>query len=169
MSTPGRPELRISDEEREAAVASLGEHYAAGRLTKDEYDERASVAFKARTASALRPLFVDLPGPHPFAATPRTGVPRFGAPGFAAAGFGATGGQPRPPAGPGRRPGFRMPFMPLFLVLIGLSILFGTPWLIFIGLGALWFAKLHRRGSAWSGHGSAWDACGSTSRTRGSR
>ena len=26
----GRPELRIGDEEREAAVSALGEHYAAG-------------------------------------------------------------------------------------------------------------------------------------------
>jgi hypothetical protein len=164
MSTPGRPELRISDEEREAAVAALGEHYAAGRLTKDEYDERAAVAFQARTASALRPLFVDLPGPHPFAAAPRTGAPRFGAPGF-----GAGAGPMRPPVAAGRRSGFRMPFMPLFLVLIGLSILFGTPWLIFIGLGALWFARMHRRGSAWRGHAAAWDACGSTSRTHGSR
>ncbi len=163
MSTPGRPELRISDEEREAAVGALGEHYAAGRLTKDEYDERAAVAFQARTASALRPLFVDLPGPHPFAAAPRTGAPRFGAPGF-----GASGGPMRPPVAPGRRPGFRMPFMPLFLVLIGLSILFGTPWLIFIGLGALWFARMHRRGSAGHGH-AAWDDCGSTSRTHGNR
>ena len=38
-SRPG-PELRIGDAEREAAVTALGEHYAAGRLTKDEYDER---------------------------------------------------------------------------------------------------------------------------------
>ena len=35
------PELRIGDDDREAAVTALGEHYAAGRLTKEEYDERA--------------------------------------------------------------------------------------------------------------------------------
>jgi Domain of unknown function (DUF1707) len=157
MSTAGRPELRISDEEREAAVSSLGEHYAAGRLTKDEYDERTAVAFKARTASALRPLFVDLPGPHPFAAAPRTGAPRSGAAGFGASAFS------RPPVATGRPAGFRMPFVPLLLVLIGLSILFGTPWLIFIGLGALWFAKAHRRSS------SGWGGCGSTSRTHHGR
>ena len=151
MSTPGRPELRISDEEREAAVAALSEHYAAGRLTKDEYDERTGVAFKARTASALRPLFVDLPGPHPFAAAPRVGAPRFG----------ATGPTP-PPVAPGRRPGFRMPFMPLLLVLIGLTVLFEAPWLIFIGLGALWFARSHRRGAGAGG-------CGPSSRMHGGR
>ena len=72
------PEMRIGDAEREAAVQALGEHFAAGRLTKDEFDERSASAYAARTASALRPLFVDLPGPHPFAAAPRetrTGTP----------------------------------------------------------------------------------------------
>jgi hypothetical protein len=58
-----QPELRIGDAEREAAVAALGEHYAAGRLTKDEYDERAGVAWTAKTNSALWPLFADLPRP----------------------------------------------------------------------------------------------------------
>ena len=52
MTTPG-PELRIGDAEREAAVAALGEHYAAGRLTKEEYDERPARAYDARTRSAL--------------------------------------------------------------------------------------------------------------------
>lgn len=56
-----RPELRISDADRDAAVEVLGEHYLAGRLTKDEYDERAARAWAARTASQLRPLFADLP------------------------------------------------------------------------------------------------------------
>lgn len=61
-----RPEVRIGDAEREAAVAALGEHYAAGRLTKEEYDERAGIAWTAKTNSALWPLFADLPRPaHP--------------------------------------------------------------------------------------------------------
>jgi hypothetical protein len=57
------PELRIGDSEREAAVAALGDHYAAGRLTKEEYDERAARAWEAKTRSALWPLFSDLPHP----------------------------------------------------------------------------------------------------------
>lgn len=63
MSTPDRrgPELRIADSEREGAVRVLGEHYAAGRLTKEEFDERADAAWAAKTASGLWPLFVDLP------------------------------------------------------------------------------------------------------------
>ena len=82
---PGQPELRIGDEEREAAVAALGEHYAAGRLTKEEYDERAERAFAARTRSQLLPLFADLPRPveapgaarreRPVGAGPRRGHP----------------------------------------------------------------------------------------------
>ena len=56
-----QPEPRIGDREREAAVAALGEHYVAGRLTKEEFDERTGVAWQARTSSDLAPLFYDLP------------------------------------------------------------------------------------------------------------
>jgi Domain of unknown function (DUF1707) len=58
------PELRIGDAERDAAIAALSEHFAAGRLSKDEFDERTEAAWAARTAGALAPLFVDLPAPH---------------------------------------------------------------------------------------------------------
>lgn len=57
----GQHELRIGDAEREAAISALGEHYAAGRLTKEEYDERADRAMAARTSAQLFPLFADLP------------------------------------------------------------------------------------------------------------
>jgi hypothetical protein len=53
--------LRVGDEEREAAAAMLGEHYAAGRITKDEYDERVEQVWAARFGADLRPLFADLP------------------------------------------------------------------------------------------------------------
>jgi hypothetical protein len=59
------PELRIGDDEREAAVRALGEHFAAGRLTKEEFDERSDRAWVARTRSALMPLFADLPRAEP--------------------------------------------------------------------------------------------------------
>lgn len=76
-------ELRIGDRDRESAVAALGEHYAQGRLTKDEYDERSDAAWTARTAADLRPLFADLPAarpthaaqPAPVAPPPRRQVP----------------------------------------------------------------------------------------------
>jgi hypothetical protein len=63
MSTaygPG-PEVRIGDAERESAVAALAERYASGRITHDEFEERSTRAFAARTGSQLRPLFADLP------------------------------------------------------------------------------------------------------------
>ncbi len=54
-------EQRIGTAERESALAALGEHFALGRLSKEEYDERSDAAWSARTASDLRPLFADLP------------------------------------------------------------------------------------------------------------
>jgi hypothetical protein len=63
MTSTGAPEPRIGDAEREAAVTALSEHYAAGRLTKEEFDERSDQAWAARTAAGLWPLFADLPRP----------------------------------------------------------------------------------------------------------
>jgi TM2 domain-containing membrane protein YozV len=59
MSTPDP--VRIGNREREAAVRELGEHFAEGRLDPQEYEERASAAYAARTADDLAPLFKDLP------------------------------------------------------------------------------------------------------------
>ncbi len=53
--------VRIGTAERESAAVSLGEHFSAGRLTADEYDERVVLAYQARTAADLEPLFADLP------------------------------------------------------------------------------------------------------------
>ncbi len=53
--------LRISDADREAAVDLLGEQYAVGRLTKDEFDERSDAVWSARTQGDLAPVFADLP------------------------------------------------------------------------------------------------------------
>jgi hypothetical protein len=56
--------LRIGDAEREEACRALGEHFAAGRLTRAEFDERTTSAWAARTRAELGPLFADLPAPH---------------------------------------------------------------------------------------------------------
>lgn len=53
--------IRIGDTERDTAISALADHYAAGRLTKDEYDERADRANAARFDDDLTPLFADLP------------------------------------------------------------------------------------------------------------
>ena len=52
-------ELRIGDAERDSAVGSLGDHFAAGRLSKEEFDERSDSAGRARTQSELDHLFAD--------------------------------------------------------------------------------------------------------------
>jgi hypothetical protein len=54
-------DLRVSDRERDAAVQELREHFAAGRLTEDEFNERVQAAYEARTEGQLNGLLSDLP------------------------------------------------------------------------------------------------------------
>jgi len=54
-------DLRVSDADRDRALAELSEHYQAGRLTLEEFDERSGQALQARTARELSALFTDLP------------------------------------------------------------------------------------------------------------
>jgi len=65
MDTPTgdfkRGAIRVSDAERDQAVAELSEHYQAGRLTLEEFDDRSSQALRAKTGSDLGALFTDLP------------------------------------------------------------------------------------------------------------
>ena len=53
--------LRIGDAEREAAISSLASHFAEGRLTQVEHEERTELALSARTGRDLDVLFADLP------------------------------------------------------------------------------------------------------------
>ena len=55
------PHLRAADADRAAVATVLGEHMAAGRLTLDEYDERLTRAYAARTYGELDELTADLP------------------------------------------------------------------------------------------------------------
>jgi hypothetical protein len=104
--------IRASDADREHVTARLREHFAAGRLTSDELDERISAALNARTHGELRPLMADLPEPEP--AAPR--------------------GTQRPyPAAPPwavRRRGPR-PLPVLLLILLAALLLPGGHWLFF--------------------------------------
>jgi hypothetical protein len=54
-------DLRVSDADRDRAVAELGEAFQVGRLTADEFDERAGQALAARTGRELSALLADLP------------------------------------------------------------------------------------------------------------
>ncbi|WP_181871214.1 DUF1707 SHOCT-like domain-containing protein [Sphaerisporangium album] len=58
-----RDDLRIGDAERDEVMTALREHFAQGRLTHEELDERLDTVLAARTAGELRRATADLPGP----------------------------------------------------------------------------------------------------------
>jgi hypothetical protein len=136
----GRPELRIGDEEREAAVSALGEHYAAGRLTKEEYDERAARAFEARTHSQLLPLFADLPRPA-------------AAPGAGRTTGRTTGRVPGPDARRGHPGWWAGTWMvPVLAIVVGLVILTHLPLFLLIVVAWLVLARMGRHWARGHGH-----------------
>jgi hypothetical protein len=55
------PALRASDADRERTVVLLRDHAAEGRLTLEEFTERMSAAYLARTKDELEELADDLP------------------------------------------------------------------------------------------------------------
>lgn len=59
MTTPDG--IRVSDAERDAAAASLREHFADGRITMDELNQRLDATFAAKTRSELDAVTRDLP------------------------------------------------------------------------------------------------------------
>lgn len=59
MSDPAG--LRVSDQQRDDAARQLRDHFAAGRLTHEELDERLQASYAARTEDDLRRLLADLP------------------------------------------------------------------------------------------------------------
>ncbi len=64
-------EMLVSDRDRELALAGLRDHFAAGRLSYPELDERLAAALCARTAGDLRRIMADLPGCPPPGTAPR--------------------------------------------------------------------------------------------------
>jgi hypothetical protein len=124
-SAPSTP-IRIGDAERDTAVSDLGDHFAAGRLSREEFDERADQAMQARFSSDLDPLFVDLPKPV----------------------------QPQQPWGPPRRPSgpppwaFALWLLPFVLIAaVAGAVLLNAPFLLW---GLIWVAVIlkitgHRR------------------------
>jgi hypothetical protein len=55
------PAVRASDAERDQVVARLQRHFADGRLTQAELEERAGAALAAQTRDQLGALTADLP------------------------------------------------------------------------------------------------------------
>ncbi len=140
--------IRISDADRDRVTARLRDHFAEGRLTSDELDERVTVALNAKTFGDLRHVMADLPEPVAAAARPQS--PPRAAPQWALR----------------RRPRI-LPLM--LLALIAALVLPGGGWLFFAfvkvvllfwlvaflagTLVAGWFRRRVRRGrgSGWSG------------------
>lgn len=80
-----QPSLRIGDREREATAAELREHFAHGRLSLEEFNQRLDAVFEATTERDLTRITSDLPhvrtggAPLPSSAT-RPGPQRSGLP-----------------------------------------------------------------------------------------
>jgi hypothetical protein len=123
--------MRVGDADREAIAAQLREHYADGRLTLDELNERIDQTFAAKTKADLNTVMRDLPH-----SVPGTGS------------FGSTGWQGPAWEGPlatrsswdqndghGARQGARGPFAAAFAPLMGLV------W-VFIVIGAVFLFGL---------------------------
>ena len=126
--------IRLSDAEREAVAADLGEHFAQGRLTADEHAERLDQAWSARTRADLVPLFRDLPDP-----ARRTPEP----------GRGRAGRRPEywAPGPPWRGP-VPGPFLVVLVALLVLTVVTHVPFILAGVLVAIFVASRRRR-MAW--------------------
>jgi DNA-binding transcriptional ArsR family regulator len=58
---PPAPYVRAGDADRDTAAAALGEHFAQGRLTRDELDARLDATLTATTHGELSQVTWDLP------------------------------------------------------------------------------------------------------------
>lgn len=122
------PEMRISDSDREAALAALGEHMSAGRLDIDEYGDRSAKVTTAKTRGELAEGFADLPDPHPaFGPRPAVTTP------------------PAPVAAPGRRSGeLSWADRPLNQRLVAtlVPVFWGVGAVLFLTVGGWWWFLL---------------------------
>ena len=72
---PDPARQRVSDADRDRVAAELSEHFQAGRLTQDEFDERVGQAISARTQGDLDKLVADLPSGRATGSLPAAGPP----------------------------------------------------------------------------------------------
>ncbi len=121
--------IRLSDAERDAAAADLGEHFAQGRLTADEHAERLEQVWGAKTRGEIAPIFGDLPSPYAAAAAP--------APTYEAR-YWNSGLRPF-------RRGVPAPLLVVLALLIVLSAVAHFPFVL-LGFALFWFVVLRHRG-----------------------
>lgn len=171
--------VRVSDTEREAVAAQLREHYAQGRLSLDELNERLDRVFASRTRADLDAVTSDLPYAAPWRVLPSDRPRRAG---YGPGGSGSQGWNRQDWGGPywsgpgqighdggsgygyGRRcssAGFIPVMLALWLCFAVLSVLafgfFSGPSVIAILLAAVsalrWLFGLRRRGPVRGGRG----------------
>ena len=81
MTMTADPGICASDEDRGRIAAALGEHYAAGRLALEEFQQRLDKTYAATTLGELDDLMTDLPGrdlgqlPGPWLPSPSGNLP----------------------------------------------------------------------------------------------
>jgi uncharacterized membrane protein len=109
------PRLRLSDADRDEAIVQLSDHYAAGRLDREEFDERSDAVWTARTFGDLTPIFADLaPVRHERARVARGGW-------------------------------FPVRFLPLLVGLIALTVVTHIPFVLLAFLGCVFLFGRRRR------------------------
>jgi hypothetical protein len=98
-----QPNLRIGDTERNAVAAELREHYAHGRLTLEEFNQRLDAVFASKTQGDLDRITADLPhvrsGGPPLPGSRAGRLPTLAS--APPAGRGAVAGRPAAAAGTG--------------------------------------------------------------------
>lgn len=169
-----RPDLRISDGDREATASSLREHYALGRLSLEEFNQRLNAAFAAVTQRDLDAVTGDLP----HVRTPAVPLPVAGFTAGSQAGGSAGGGRGHSGAGSTRR-GFGLVFgmvtsLALLLLVLAPALLgfgffggFGGWGILTVGLiiirsilrrifGLRRFGGCSGRGGRYTGYGRNW-------------
>jgi hypothetical protein len=73
---PGHAPMRASDADREIVRATLGDAFADGRLTREEYDDRLNTLYGSRTLGEVSSLVTDLV---PLDGSPMAPAPLLGA------------------------------------------------------------------------------------------
>ncbi|HWM95972.1 MAG TPA: DUF1707 domain-containing protein [Streptosporangiaceae bacterium] len=125
--------VRVGDADREAVAAQLREHYADGRLTIEELNERLDQTFAAKTKADLNTVTRDLPQ----ATRPTAGMPYGGTAWQGAAWQGPMATRPGQDHGHdwdgGQQPRGPGPFAPM-MGLVWLFVIFGSV-ILFGGFG----------------------------------
>lgn len=126
--------IRVSDADRERVTARLRDHFAEGRLSAEELEERIAAALNAKTVGDLRRVLVDLPEPEPAGVGGPLGAGQpvaaagWAGPGRAGAGWGPSRGWRGGPVMVRRGPRL----LPLALVvLVAAIVLPGAGWALF--------------------------------------